>query len=93
MNPMLRDDLTEGVCKEPGTLARGYGEKSTDDYLKGKNTVLFMGLDKIKKIPKYQVVTHVRIVVDYRPQTKKDPNRVRITVGGNITNFHFELTT
>ena len=51
-----------------------------------------MDLDKIKTIPKDQVVTYARIVVDYRPQ-KKDPNRVRITAGGNLINYPFELTT
>ena len=51
-----------------------------------------MDLDKIKTIPRDQVVTYARIVVDYRPQ-KKDPNRVRITAGGNLIKYPFELTT
>ena len=33
-----------------------------------------------------------KIVIEHRPQ-KKDPNRVRITVGGNLINYPFELTT
>ena len=33
-----------------------------------------------------------RIVVDYRPQ-KSDPNRVRITAGGNLIDYQGELTT
>jgi hypothetical protein len=37
-------------------------------------------------------VTYARIVVDYRPQ-KADPNRVRITAGGNLINYPGELTT
>ena len=56
------------------------------------NTVLFMDLDEIKTIPRDQVVTYARIVVDYRPQ-KKNPNSVRITAGGNLINYPFELTT
>ena len=32
------------------------------------------------------------MVVDYRPQ-KPDPNRVRITAGGNIIEYPGELTT
>ena len=51
-----------------------------------------MDLDEIKTIPRDQVVTYARIVVDYRPQ-KKDPNRVRITAGGNLIKYPFELTT
>ena len=43
-------------------------------------------LDKGKK------PTCARIVVDFRPQ-KEDPNRVRITVGGNLIKYPGEVTT
>ena len=65
----------KGMCKELGRIYKGYGVERTDDYTKGTNTVLFMSLDEITEIPRDQVVTYARIVVDYRPQ-KKDPNRV-----------------
>jgi hypothetical protein len=58
------------MCKELGRLSQGYGEKGTDEYVKVTNTVLFMDLDEIKTIPKDQVVTYARIVVDYRPQKR-----------------------
>ena len=45
----------------------------------------------MKQIPKDQVVTYACIVVDYRPQ-KPDPNRVRITVGGNLLFYQGKLT-
>ena len=80
------------MCKELGRISQGYGVEGTDDYTKGTNTVLFIGLDEIKEIPRDQVVTYARIVVDYRPQ-KKDPNRVRITAGGNLIKYPFEITT
>ena len=51
-----------------------------------------MNLSEIKDIPKDRVVTYARIVVDYRPQ-KIDPNRVRVTAGGNLISYPFELTT
>lgn len=51
-----------------------------------------MSHDEIKRIPKDRTVTYARIVVDYRPQ-KADPNRVRITVGGNLIDYPGELTT
>eukprot|EP00956_Cyclotella_meneghiniana_P005705 scaffold7330_cov24-Cyclotella_meneghiniana.AAC.1 len=51
-----------------------------------------MDHDEIKNIPKDRTVTYARVVVDYRPQ-KEDPNRVRITVGGNLINYPGELTT
>ena len=59
------------MCKKLGRLAQGYREKRADDYVKGTNTVLFMNLDEIKTIPKDQVVTYARIVVDCQPQKKK----------------------
>jgi hypothetical protein len=37
-------------------------------------------------------VTYTRICVNYRPE-KEDPNRVRITVGGNRINYPFQCGT
>ena len=51
-----------------------------------------MTIEEIKKIPGDRTVTYARIVIDYRPQ-KNDPNRVRITVGGNLIDYPGELTT
>ena len=51
-----------------------------------------MSHDEIKRIPRDCTVTYARIVVDFGPQ-KEDPNRVRITVGGNLIKFPGELTT
>merc|ERR1712197_139847 len=47
---------------------------------------------QIWRIPKHKVVTHARLVVDFRPQ-KDDPNRVRMTAGGNLIKYAGELTT
>lgn len=74
------------MCKELGKLAHGYGD------VEGINTVCFMSLNKIKNIPKDIVVTYARIVVDYWPE-KKDLTYVRITAGGNLISYPFELTT
>ena len=54
----------------------------------------FLDLEGIKNIPRDRVITYARIVVDYRAQ-KKDPNRVRITAGGNLLKgmYEGELTT
>ena len=48
--------------------------------------------EKIKCIPGDRKLTYARIVVDFRMQ-KIDPNRVRITVGGNLIDYPYELTT
>jgi hypothetical protein len=74
------------MCKELRRLATGWeGEQGTE-------TIEFMTIDEIKAIPKDQTITYARIVVDYRPQ-KKDPNRVHITVGGNLIDYPGELST
>ena len=46
------------------------------------------------KIPKDQVadVAHTRVVCEVRP-TKDDPNRTRITVGGNTITYLGETST
>ena len=84
--PALKKTWTAAMCKELGRLAQGYGDTQ------GTYTIRFMTIDEIKEIPKNKTVTYARIVVDYRPQ-KEDPNRVRITVGGNLINYEGELTT
>eukprot|EP00804_Cyclotella_cryptica_P019007 CCRYP_006480-RA/>CCRYP_006480-RA protein AED:0.25 eAED:0.14 QI:0/0/0/1/1/1/2/0/936 len=86
--PALKQIWSKAMCKELGRLAQGYeGDPGTD-------TIHFMTINEIRKIPKDRTVTYARIVVDYRPQ-KKDPNRVRITVGGNLLKDDYpgELTT
>lgn len=84
--PALRQIWSKAMCKELGRLAQGYGDE------KGTDTIQFMSVDEIRAIPKNKTVTYARIVVDYRPQ-KKDPNRVRLTVGGNLIDYAGELTT
>ena len=74
------------MAKELGRLAQGFGDT------KGTDTIRFLTRDEIKCIPADHTITYARIVVDYRPQ-KEDPNRVRITAGGNLINYIYELTT
>ena len=74
------------MCNELGRISQGYGD------VKGTNTVRFLTHDQIKTIPRDRIVTYARIVVDYHPQ-KSDPNRVRITAGGNLISYPEELTT
>eukprot|EP00804_Cyclotella_cryptica_P005248 CCRYP_018890-RA/>CCRYP_018890-RA protein AED:0.36 eAED:0.27 QI:0/0/0/1/0/0/3/0/601 len=85
-DPALQDVWTQAMCKELGRLAQGWNGNN------GTDTIFFMTHDEIKRIPRDRTVTYARIVVDYRPQ-KDDPNRVRITVGGNLINYPGELTT
>jgi hypothetical protein len=85
-DPIIQTVWTKAMCKELGRLAQGWdGSKTTD-------TSFFMSHGEIKQIPHDRMVTYACIVVDYQPQ-KDDPNRVRITVGGNLINYPGELTT
>jgi hypothetical protein len=58
----------------------------------GTNTISYLSPDKIRRIPKDRTVTYARIVINYQPQ-KDDPNCVRITVGGNLIDYPYKLTT
>ena len=64
--------------KEFGSLAQGDNKNGE----KGTNFLYVMSPEDIRKIPKDRVITYGRIVVNYSPQ-KDDPNRVRITAGGD----------
>jgi hypothetical protein len=55
-------------------------------------TPFFLLQADICAIPSNRTVTYARIVIDHCPQ-KEDPNRVCITVGGNLIDYPFELTT
>ena len=62
------------------------------DNTKGTNCIFVMSHEEIKQIPEDRVITYARIVVDFRSQ-KADPNRVRMTAGGNLIKYPGELTT
>ena len=49
-----------------------------------------MSHDEIRRL-KGQKYTYARVVLDYRPQ-KADPNRIRITAGGNLIQYDDELS-
>ena len=74
------------MCIRLGRLSNRY--KDT----KGTQTIHYMTDEEIKCILGDRTVTYACIVVDFRPQ-KTDPNRVRITVGGNLIDYPYELTT
>ena len=74
------------MCKKLRNLSQGFGAQ------KGTNTVKCLTHEEIRRIPPDRTVTYARIVIDYRPQ-KDDPNRVRITVGGNLIDYPDKLNT
>jgi hypothetical protein len=77
-DPALKDLWVPAMSKELHRLAQG-----KEGVTVGTNTIFYLTHDEIRRIPKDPTVTYARIVIDHRPQ-KDDPNRVRITVGGNL---------
>jgi hypothetical protein len=59
---------------------------------KGTNAMFVMLPFNVPNIPKDRVITYARGVIDHCPQ-KADPNRIRITAGGNLINYPGKLTT
>ncbi len=83
-DPILRDMWAAAMAKELYRLASG-----RVGVTKGTNTTHFLSHDEIKKIPNDCTVTYTQIVVHHGPH-KEDPNRVGITVGGNLIDYPFE---
>jgi hypothetical protein len=86
-DPDLKDLWVPAMSKELHRLAQG-----KPGITKATNTIFFLSHNEIRHIPNHRTVTFARIVIDHQPQ-KEDPNRIRITVGGNLINYPFELTT
>ena len=59
---------------------------------KGTNAMFVMIPSDIPNIPKDRTIMYAQVVVDHRSQ-KEDPNRIRITAGGNFINYPGKLTT
>jgi hypothetical protein len=87
-DPVTSEVWTTAFGKEFGTIAQGDLKTNTP----GTDSIFILELHEIPNIPKDRTVTYPRVVVDYRPQ-KEDPNRVRITTGGNLIIYPGELTT
>jgi hypothetical protein len=87
-DPVFSNTWTTAFGKELGALAQGDNKTGAA----GTNTIFFMTHSEIKNIPSDRTITYSRVVVNYRPQ-KEDPNRIRITVGGNLIDYPGELTT
>ena len=74
------------MSKEIHWLAQG-----KEGVTKGTNTFFFLSHKEIYLISANWTITYARIVIDHWPQND-NPNRVQITVGGNLINYSFELT-
>ena len=87
---LIRDDHYKGPwllsgANELGRLSQGVGNQIT-----GTNTIFFNQKDQV---PFGRTVTYPRIVSTIRPE-KDEPNRSRITTGGNlITDYPVTIST
>ena len=70
-------------ANELGRLSQGIRN------IKGTDCIKFI---KNSEVPRGRKVTYGKLVVDYRP-TKSDPNRTRLTVGGNLLDYSGDLYT
>ena len=87
-DPATAETWQTAFGKDFGCMAQGDSKTGQ----KGTNSMFVMTHNEIPNIPSDRVVTYAKVVVDYRPQ-KEDPNRIRITAGGNLITYPGELYT
>ena len=87
-DPVTRETWSIALGKEFVNMAQGDVKTNTP----GTNSIFVLTHEQIRNIPKGRVVTYARLLVDFIPQ-KKDPNRVRMMAGGNLTKYLGKLTT
>jgi hypothetical protein len=77
-NPKYRDTWSKAFGKEIGRLAQGQ-----EGIVEGTDALEFISKDQVPP-ERRKDFTYARICADYRPE-KSNPNRIRITLGGNGT--------
>lgn len=83
-HPKYRDDWLLSAANEFGRLAQGIGGR-----VEGTDTIKFIHRDQV---PRGRTVTYGRFVCLVRPQ-KAEPNRTRLTVGGDRVHYPGPVTT
>jgi hypothetical protein len=81
-----KEAWAHSFANELGGLAQGIAKRE-----KGTNTIFCIPHSKIPQ-DRRRDVTYGRICVDHRPQ-KKEANRTRLTVGGNLIEFPGDVST
>ena len=87
-DPATQAVLTMAFVKEWGNLTQG----DNKTRIKGTDSLIVLNHEEIRNILTDRIITYANIVVQYCPQ-KEDPNRVRITAGGNLISYPGDLTT
>ncbi len=86
-SPKYQDDWNISSANEFGRLAQGVGGRIE----KPTNTIFFKSKSEVPQ-DRSKEVTYGKIVCSERPQ-KAEPNRTRLTVGGNRINYPGEVGT
>jgi hypothetical protein len=76
---------TQSFVNELGRLVNGIGTRIPE----GTNTIFFINRNQV---PTDRKVTYGRIVCTIRPQ-KKETHRTRLTVGGNLIDYPYDVST
>ena len=85
-DPAIAEVWKTAFGKEFGGLAQGDNKTKT----KGTDAIFVMTHDDIQRL-KGKAYTYAQVVMDFRPQ-KEDPNRIRITAGGDKIQYDGELS-
>jgi hypothetical protein len=80
VNPKYKELWGKSYTTELGRLAQGIPGISKDT-----DTIVFITRDEIP-FTRLKDVTYGRVCINYCPE-KDDPNRMRLTIGGNRVNF------
>ena len=84
---LMKDPIINKVWST--VFKKEWGRMAQDDNKtgeKGRKSIFVMTHEEITNILKDRIVTYARIVVDFRKQ-KNDPNKVRMTAGGNLVKY------
>ena len=79
----IQRDWQQSATNEFGRLAQGIGD------IKGTDTITFIPRNEV---PDGHKCTYARVVCTHRPQ-KTEPNRTRVTVGGNLIDYPGMVST
>jgi hypothetical protein len=82
-DPRLQPLRKLGFGNEVGSLFQGIRD------IPGTDTCFFI---KLTNIPKYRQITYGKIVCDYKPH-KKEKERVRLAVGGDMLDYSGDVAT
>ena len=89
-DPWYKDTWSRDGSNEYGRLFQGVGKNNNGtQHVKGTNTCHWIPRSRV---PKGKKITYARMVVDICPK-KADPNRVRITAGGDRLDYYGEKST